>query len=584
MGERDEIMALLPETLSRERVWQMAEEAREDLDGEFLLYKSEVWSNDWDYEIGFDMQEREKPKKAAWCRCSACGETWHSGWREGGVLRMVDGEDGYVYTGIPDGEQSYVEIGEGDKVECPLCGEKLRATRTASLSRGRTYNILMGELTNLGRYSTVLFWMITRRVGRNADSTYSASPWAAIVIGESGKIWRFHHTDLTMWGKRTPGHAWQEQPRMGEPIRMRYYSWGCANNTCMGGYYRTEIPNMDGTTGEKTGIAAYIRGNGEFPLGYLLRQKRWKGLEALALAGWVYTMDSAIFGEIEQGYAAGRLLGAAFDLTKKKPRQMVGMGREDAEKFGRKSWKWDKLKAFRACEGLTPGEFETLCRANSYSAIREAVERFGIERTLKIARYLDKQEHTPNLTYYMDYLEMHRAAGGGETAEELYPKSLRRAHDRAAETQRIIEDSKKDAEFAALREKWQGLEWDDGKLCAVLPTSQRDLTAEGNILHHCVGGYGNTHLSGKIIVFIRHARRPERSWFTLNIDTTGPEWIEIQLHGYHNEMLGEKRLHIPQEVREFVDRWEREILTPTMKEVKRADKAKKKKKKEEKAA
>lgn len=41
---------------------------------------------------------------------------------------------------------------------------------------------------------------------------------------------------------------------------------------------------------------------------------------------------------------------------------------------------------------------------------------------------------------------------------------------------------------------------------------------EGATLKHCVGGYAKSHASGRIILFIRHERRPERSWYTLNVD------------------------------------------------------------------
>ena len=41
--------------------------------------------------------------------------------------------------------------------------------------------------------------------------------------------------------------------------------------------------------------------------------------------------------------------------------------------------------------------------------------------------------------------------------------------------------------------------------------------------------------------------------------------VEIQLHGYGNERHGDRKQHrhkIPQKVRDFCDRWEREVLMP----------------------
>ena len=99
----------------------------------------------------------------------------------------------------------------------------------------------------------------------------------------------------------------------------------------------------------------------------------------------------------------------------------------------------------------------------------------------------------------------------------------------------------------------------------ILPQTQEELIAEGNVLQHCVGGYADSHINGKIILFVRHYRRPERSYYTLNVDMTGEQPRRIQLHGYGNERHGKSMEHrhsIPKKVLEFVDRWEKEVLLP----------------------
>lgn len=107
----------------------------------------------------------------------------------------------------------------------------------------------------------------------------------------------------------------------------------------------------------------------------------------------------------------------------------------------------------------------------------------------------------------------------------------------------------------------------DGELCIRLPRSNGDLIREGRVLCHCVGGYGNRHSEGKdLIFFVRHYRRPERSYYTLNI-SMGLIPKEIQLHGYRNEAHIDKsgsykRHRIPKKVRAFCNRWEKEILMP----------------------
>lgn len=60
-------------------------------------------------------------------------------------------------------------------------------------------------------------------------------------------------------------------------------------------------------------------------------------------------------------------------------------------------------------------------------------------------------------------------------------------------------------------------------------------------------------------------RRPERSYYTLQINMTGTIPREIQLHGYGNERHGDHKQFkhtIPKKVRDFCDRWERDVLLP----------------------
>ena len=94
---------------------------------------------------------------------------------------------------------------------------------------------------------------------------------------------------------------------------------------------------------------------------------------------------------------------------------------------------------------------------------------------------------------------------------------------------------------------------------------EEDLVSEGKVLRHCVGTYGSAHCSGKPVFFVRHRRRPERSYYTLQIDMNGTIPKELQLHGYGNERHGGHKQYahkIPRKVREFCDRWEQEVLTP----------------------
>lgn len=133
-----------------------------------------------------------------------------------------------------------------------------------------------------------------------------------------------------------------------------------------------------------------------------------------------------------------------------------------------------------------------------------------------------------------------------------------------------------------LAQELAALAWSDGEICIRAAATPGELKEEGRVLKHCVGDYCKKHAARTdVIFFVRHARRPERSWYTLDINMTGRIPKEVQLHGYRNEWYG-KAGHgkIPQKVRDFCDRWEREVLAPwyaQRQETARKDKQKRRK-------
>lgn len=163
--------------------------------------------------------------------------------------------------------------------------------------------------------------------------------------------------------------------------------------------------------------------------------------------------------------------------------------------------------------------------------------------------------------YLMDYLRMAERAGMDMSQEAVrWPKNLRAAHDRAmnAATAVLADTDECANAFREMSERCAGLAWEKDGICIRVAERPSELVQEGNVLHHCVGGYSKSHAQGKIILFIRHSRRPERSWYTLNIDVRTK--AEIQLHGYGNELADGKKLQINKKVLAFVSDWRREVL------------------------
>ena len=185
---------------------------------------------------------------------------------------------------------------------------------------------------------------------------------------------------------------------------------------------------------------------------------------------------------------------------------------------------------------------------------------------LPVVRYLEKREAVKDgVQMLIDYRKMLRDAEMAETEETRWPRDLLAAHERITKFWANHFKASYQLGFTSTFIRFRDLEWTDGDLCIVLPRVEEDLVSEGKVLRHCVGTYGSAHCSGKPVFFVRHRRRPERSYYTLQINMNGTIPKEIQLHGYGNEHHGDHKQYahkIPRKVREFCDRWEREVLTP----------------------
>lgn len=132
MDERDEILAMLPESLPASVAEGMIQSVREGeaLGGpyELLTYRRESWCNAFDTEIGFPLDDEEpRPRWSAACRCGNCGQEWHWGWRDMSTI-IADAENGETLPGIPE-EGEGLDICDGENVPCPYCGETLVATQ-----------------------------------------------------------------------------------------------------------------------------------------------------------------------------------------------------------------------------------------------------------------------------------------------------------------------------------------------------------------------------------------------------------------------------------------------------------------------
>ena len=102
--------------------------------------------------------------------------------------------------------------------------------------------------------------------------------------------------------------------------------------------------------------------------------------------------------------------------------------------------------------------------------------------------------------------------------DDMYPKDIRDAHDKAVARRVLKENAELAAAFAARAKERAEMAFSDDETGLMIraAVSQRELIEEGQKLCHCVGGYAKPHAEGKTtIFFIRHIEAPDEPFFTL---------------------------------------------------------------------
>lgn len=554
----------------------------EEIGGEYTIYHCEQRSHLPELQDLMDNNTISRKEWVTVCTCTACGEEWFT--RKGTTsdsFFVIDGEDGTVYAsdtgGMADCDGGYeIEITEGDRLLCPICGAYTIVLKQRRVRGGRTKRLQVAELRNIGNITAILYWLVERRV-YEYGTTLDAVPRYAYALDEKGRIKAFSHKEGGGAYSNERQSQWHRLTDTADRWNAQYQDWNSINNRKAGTAMWDSIPlpeEMVGTTGEKTGLRKYWNAGGSRPVEYLKLWQKLPAVENLVNADFAGIIDD-IVGRVARGYDWKTEAEKHLDTTKKKPHEMLRLSKADYKALPDHAGASEigKIQEYRAIGGTLPvAEVLEKLRGVPAETLFAQLRKYG--GTLeKYEHYMRKQRM--GLREIQTLADARRFAIGLHpdrplTEEELWPRNLIAVHDRLTR-QNISkndqeENAKLQAGFDAVREKFSPIQWTDKDLAVLLPKSNLDLVLEGNTLNHCVGGYGGDHAKGQsIILFIRHYRRPERSYYTLNISFRGSHPREVQLHGYGNERHGPHKQYthtIPAKVRAFVDRWEKEILEP----------------------
>ena len=460
-----------------------------------------------------------------------------------------------------------------------MCYENIQTIQAKNLRGGRHKQILVVSIETVGEYAAVVYWLVRKEIFEDYQK-HSVIPRDAYVLDERGTVHRYTHTTGggSFSAEKNPG-GWKLCTSKRDSLDAIYHDWGSINNRKQGGVFWPDIPDLTGTTAEKTGLQSYVNFEGAYSVHYLKVWKKYPAIENLVNTGWEKLIHHIIWSSFDSG-SMERWMYPVMDIRKTKPHEILEMSKSDMKQIRRNGWQWgyeEQLlyQTFRRAGLGTALEFHSYLETFTATGLRAAEQMqnlYGDVNLDKLARYLSRQNMDPREAGIL--LDTRRAAqalnpGRPLTQEELWPRNLQATHDRLTRARLLKIDADKAAKyqqgFDAVLEKYGDLQWSDGELCMILPRSYAELFQEGNVLRHCVGGYSDSHISGiDTIFFVRRYRRPERCYYTLDINMTDIPHRN-QLHGYGNERHGVNKEHrhkIPKKVLDFCDRWEREVLQP----------------------
>ena len=187
---------------------------------------------------------------------------------------------------------------------------------------------------------------------------------------------------------------------------------------------------------------------------------------------------------------------------------------------------------------------------NAFFAVLDLLPGEDPQRVLRYCQHHSNQY----IGYYRDYLEAARDVGRDLGVHNVrFPKDLTAAHDEAVAARNWMREQKQNAAWSKLAEKYKVKDIDrrtlynfaDGEYFVRVAESGAEIVAEGNALHHCVGGYVDRHITCKTtILFLRKAAEPDKPFYTV-------EMRGAKLQQVH----GDRNCAIEGEAKVFFDRW-----------------------------
>ena len=531
----------------------------EELDRSGLVYEVEYVEDCGLFDV---LDEWAKPKKVKMvrCRCSACGTSTLLNWGK-------DETHGYGFV-LPEdveGDWPHTVTAAGEETACPICGEKVLVNKASAIGRGyyvtAETSVVSASLVGEENLIALTCWTVQRRVKRSGYEYLEIIPAEAYVFSANDCA------QLLGWRNSYSGTAgyftaycqdWRQSKKWSKKWGRADAIFGLTPELVE----RSCLPNckLDVYMAPSVGTARY-------PVEYLRLYQTRPNVEHVLIHGLPRVLHDLIAREVRrpewEKNVRGKMTLPELDWDESRPAQMLRLTKEELRLAQGQDWGllfWNLfVKSKEHGETLTGKDIENAFRLGDDN-VADLVGRGPVAKSL---RYLLRQCEAipaveedddpdllviPDVTILLDYWRMAQTLGRSLNDPAVrFPKDLLLAHDQASELVEQLEKDDLARQFRLRRKLLRKYSFMADGLLIRPAASQRELSAEGNALHHCVGSYGKRHATGETaIFFIRRTAKPREPYYTLELDEHG---LKVR------QNRGMRNCNRTPEVQAFEEKW-----------------------------
>ena len=470
--------------------------------------------------------------------CSCCGyrDLYHYG---------RDYKAGYGFV-LPE---SYTEVeggtiyGDGENILCPQCGTPVLIRKRADV-RKKGYFVtsearaMSASLVGKDRLLAITCWVIQRQAGIGGGSRLAAIPAEAYVFSPT------ECAQLMGWVNGYSGaggyfiqytRAWRQPKGWRERWGQEEHIFGLTPELVAASC----LPHckLDVYMAERPGVRHY-------PVAWLRLYQEHSNAETVLIHGLPRVLDDLLRKRNREDLWEKNVKGLPelpeLDWSQTRPAQILGLTKDELRLGREQDWGmlyWDLYRRSKAAGEVLTGQDIVNAFYLGDDHVGELVGQGPVSRSIRYlleqcgqleGAYVPEPEDEdpppdaviPDVQTLIDYWTMAGQLGWDLTDSQLrFPHNLMAAHDEvSAEVAKLAEAGR--AQLFRLRRK-QLARWSFawGDMVIRPAASQKELTDEGNSLHHCVSRYGKDHAEGRTaIFFVRRRSKPKESYYTLELD------------------------------------------------------------------